>query len=104
MKIMAIVAVIQKEQNKPTFDQILREMKLSAHQCFMKDVLKSRSKKYVIKHKKCRKNLVVPGKRYNFALAFGKQATAAARVMPGSEDIRQAKSETQKNVRKNLAV
>ena len=44
MKIMAIGVSIQKEQNKPTFDQILREMKLSAHQCFMKDVLKSRSK------------------------------------------------------------
>ena len=104
MKIMAIGVGIQKEQNKPTFDQIFREMKLSAHQSFMKDVLKSRSKKYVIKHKKCRKNLVGTGKRYNFALAFGKQATAAAGVMPGRENIRQAKSETEKNVRKNLAV
>ena len=65
---------------------------------------KYRSKKYVIKHKKCRKNLVGTGKRYNFALAFGKQATAAAGVMPGSDNIRQAKSETEKNVRKNLAV
>jgi len=63
-----------------------------------------RSKKYVIKHKKCRKNLVVPGKRYNFALAFGKQATAAAGVMPGRENIRQAKSETEKKRQKNLAV
>ena len=75
-------------------------MKLSAHQCFMKDVLKGRSKKYVVKHKKCRKNLVGTGKRYNFALAFGKQATAAAGVMPGRENIRQAKSETEKTSEK----
>ena len=102
MKIMAIGVSIQKEQNKPTFDQILREMKLSAHQCFMKDVLKGRSKKYVVKHKKCRKNLVVPGKRYNFALAFGKQATAAAGAMPVSDNIRQAKSETEKKRQKKF--
>ena len=44
--------------------------------------------------------MVGTGKRYNFALAFGKQATAAAGVMPGSDNIRQAKSETEKNVRK----
>lgn len=63
---------------------------------------KYRSKKYVIKHKKCRKNLVGTGKRYNFALAFGKQATAAAGVMPGRENIRQAKSETEKKRQKKF--
>lgn len=35
MKIMAIGVGIQKEQNKPTFDQIFREMELSVHQYFM---------------------------------------------------------------------
>ena len=63
---------------------------------------KYRSKKYVIKHKKCRKNLVGTGKRYNFALAFGKQATAAAGVMPGSDNIRQAKSETEKKTSEKI--
>ena len=44
----------------------------------------------------------VPGKRYNFALAFGKQATAAAGVMPGSDNIRQAKSETEKKTSEKI--
>lgn len=40
MKIMAIVAVIQKEQNKQTFDQIFCRMKLSGCQLFKTDTQK----------------------------------------------------------------
>lgn len=40
MKIMAIGVGIQKEQNKPTFDQIFCEMKLSGCQLFKTDTQK----------------------------------------------------------------
>lgn len=40
MKIMAIGVSIQKEQNKPTFDQIFWRMKLSGCQLFKIDTQK----------------------------------------------------------------
>lgn len=44
MKIRAIGVGIQKEQNKSTFDQIFREMKLLVHQYFMSVTLKADQK------------------------------------------------------------